>query len=381
MKIDALILTGFLGSGKTSMLNRVLSQSEFSRSAVLVNEFGSVSLDHDMLTFASERVAVMAGGCICCSVREDVEEAVRHLFEQCESGAIPAFDRLIVETSGLADPVPLIHTFKSSPVLSSRLELQGVVATVDALNWTETSKRFPEALKQAALADTIVITKGDLAGESNSIADVAHDIGRVNIWARIISAPAGQLLTDQDVANAFRTSDRRQDDFLRQRDADSIAPGEGADTRVPFRYALRPHVPDSGISSFSMTSEIPLDWTAFGIWLTLLLHRYGDRVLRIKGLLSVSQADGPVMFHAVQHVVYPPVHADHWPSEDHRTRITFIVKDLDLGLLQRSLLAFNGLAPSEAIRFSGSAHHKPVGAGTSVQGHPVRRPSAPAWIK
>jgi G3E family GTPase len=369
MLVKATILTGFLGSGKTTLLNRLLVHPAFSRAAVLVNEFGPVGIDHDLLTYTSERIAVLAGGCICCAVREDIEEAVRHLFELQEAGKIAAFDRLFVETSGLADPVPLVYTFKSSPLLASRLELCGTVATVDALLGNQTLSRFPEAAKQVALADTIVLTKSDLQADVDALVELEAEILRVNPWASVLRA----VLTGHEELDALLVARLMDAAAPPSADLGTGETRERSSAAAPYRHV------NTGISSFSLCWEEPLDWSAFGVWLTLLLHRHGANVLRIKGLLNVVQTDGPVAFHCVQHVVHPPVHMASWPTAEHHSRMTFIVKDLDGELIRRSLGAFNRLANVRATGMP--APHKALGAGSTVGGRPVRRANAPRWMK
>jgi G3E family GTPase len=369
MKLKATILTGFLGSGKTTLLNRLLTLPAFSRAAVLVNEYGPIGIDHDLLTYTSERVAVLAGGCICCSVREDVEEAVRHLFEQEASGRIPSFDRLFVETTGLADPVPLVYTFKSSPLLASRFDLTGVVTTVDAVLGAQTLSRFPEAAKQVALADTILLTKSDLHADADALSALQEDIRRANPWCTVLPVTlTGQGELDERVAARLLDAQEASEQ------AGAIEPVTRDSISLPYR-----HLSDTGIASFSVTWEEPLDWTAFGVWLTILLHRHGADVLRIKGMLNVAQTEGPVAFHCVQHVVHPPLHLASWPTQDRRSRITFIVKNLDAELIRRSLTTFNRLANTRTAGMPSS--YKALGAGSTVRGRPVRRANAPRWIK
>lgn len=361
MKIGATILTGFLGSGKTTLLNRLLSHPAFAKSAVLVNEFGPIGIDHDLLTYTSERVAVVAGGCICCAVREDIEEAVRHLFEQQALGKIEPFEHLFVETSGLADPVPLVYTFKSSPLLSSRIELKRVVTTIDGVLGLETLSRFPEAVRQVALADTIFIAKTDLWPDYSELSTFESQLQNVNPLAAIMpiwSTDEGKL-NDQIVSRLLEE------------------PAE--DYSVTYMPVRQHNLIATGISSFSLSWDESLDWTAFGVWLTMLLHRHGPNVLRIKGLLNIQQSKGPVAFHCIQHVVHPPVHMAEWPTNDKRSRVTFILDGLDADLIRRSLLAFNRLA--NAQHSAGVSTHKALGAGSTIRGRPVRRANAPRWIK
>lgn len=367
---NATILTGFLGSGKTTLLNRLLRHPAFARSAVLVNEFGQVGIDNELLRYSTERVAVLSNGCVCCAVREDVEETVRLLVDQESSGELPAFEHLFMETSGLADPARLIQTFSASPVLRSRFALRGVVATVDAVLGAATLSRFPEAARQVALADRVLLTKTDLLDAGDTVEPLLRQIRAVNPGASA-SVVQADVLSDVQLNGLLGLENPAPRDA-----AENFLRGSASEGR------LRPaHLLDTGISSFSVVLSEALDWTAFGVWLTWLLHRHGASVLRVKGLLRVEQCEGPVAFHCVQHMVYPPQHLERWPDDKRESRLVFIVKDLDCARVERSLRAFNGLAAVVAEEGRDWARHKDIGAGTTVRGRPVRRPSTPRWLR
>ena len=367
---NATILTGFLGSGKTTLLNQILNHPGFPASAVLVNEFGQVGIDNALLRFSTESVAVLANGCICCAVREDIEEAVRLLLDQEKKGEVPPFEHLFVETSGLADPAKLIQTFSSSPVLRSSFALSGVLATVDSTLGAKTLNRFPEAARQVALADTIALTKTDLLEEGTTVDPLLRQIKSANPDVRTTVAQTGAL---SDTLLQYLTG--KEKDPLRD-PAELFLRGSSINGRMNVAHLL-----DTGISSFSLTLSEAVDWTAFGIWLTWLLHRHGASVLRIKGLLKVTQCEGPVVFHAVQHMVYPPEHLERWPDAEQTSQLVFIVKDLDAALIERSLRAFNNLTKVDASYMQEWSRHKNIGAGSTVRGRPVRRPSTPRWIR
>lgn len=361
----ATILTGFLGSGKTTLLNRVLRDPRFSRSAVLVNEFGQIGIDNALLRYSSERIAVIAGGCICCSVREDVEEAVRLLFQQEGEAAIPAFDHLFVETSGLADPAPLIQTFHSSPALRSRVQLTGVVATVDAMLGAETINRFAEAARQVALANLVLITKIDLLAE--------EALARVD--------ELGSAIKSVNPTALSMTVTPHTEEWLDVVASLNDASGREVQPRGYVLASKPAHLLSSGIQSFGVTIEEPIDWTTFGVWLTWLLHVHGPSVLRVKGLVQVQQSSGPVGFHAVQHMVFPPEHFADWPDNRRGSQITFIVKDLDPTLVERSLRAFLRIGSSSQVADEGLTVQRPLGGGGSIRGRPIKRPHAPSWLK
>ena len=331
---DALIpvnvVTGFLGSGKTTLLRRLLASPHLKNVAVMVNEFGEVGLDHHLLSSVTEGVLLLENGCVCCAIRGDLQEALHNLFAQRERGDMPPFDRVVIETSGLADPVPIAYTVLIEPVLQHHFRLGNVITVVDAVNGLSQLDSFPESVKQAAVADRIVITKTDLC-EDPDVADLKARLIALNRASPIYHAAdntAAELLLIDD---AF----------------DSEAKGAEVD-----RWLAGAEVGDDpthhdhthGVSSFCMRFDRPLDWTAFGIWMTMLLNRHGERVLRVKGMLSVIGMDAPVVINGVQHVVHPPTHLERWPDDNRQSRIVFVVRDISRAEIESSLAVFNRLA-------------------------------------
>lgn len=374
-RIPAIVLTGFLGSGKTTLLNRLVRDPRFARTAVLINEFGGVALDHQLVQYSADRMVVLAGGCVCCAMREDIEGALRELFERVEQGLVPAFDRLVIETSGLADPVPLLLTLTTFGIARARLRVPRVVTTVDAVLGSRNLAKFDDSVRQVAAADAVVLTKIDCVQVATT-RELRSEVEAVNPWCRIFEVDS----TTQVGVDAFISAI----DALESETVDRPGiwmPGPSEASRV-FREAHlggeRSTVCDA--RSFSVDFEQPIDWGAFGVWLTLLLHRHGKRILRVKGLINVEGLQGPVAFHAAQHMVHPPEHLENWPTDDRRSRIVFIVLGLQPGPILRSLKAFNGLA-SRLAGETGVSAVKPAGAGGTVAGRPVRRPTAPSWIR
>jgi G3E family GTPase len=301
------IITGFLGSGKTTLLQRLLRSPQLSDAAVLVNEFGEVGLDHHLLQGVTESTLLLGNGCLCCAVRGDLQKALRDLLSRRMRGEVPNFRRVVIETSGLADPAPIAYTLLSEPVLGHHFRLSGIVTTVDAVNAARL-RDFPEAIKQISMADRLVITKLDLADPSST--DIGGDPRR--------------LLTDDiyDRAGRFR---------------------EAAHWSAQEAEPHSAHEHATGIQSFVVSFDRPLDWTAFGVWASMLLHRHGTNVLRLKGLLNVAGVPTPVLINGVQHIVHPPSHLPQWPDADRRSRLIFIVRDLQRARIERSLAAFNRL--------------------------------------
>ena len=335
------VLTGFLGSGKTTLLQRLLRSPRMARSAVLINEFGEVGLDHLLVQQVDESVVLLQSGCICCSIRDDLTSALRGLLSRRDRDEIPAFDRVLIETTGLADPGPILYTLLSEPVIRHHFQLGNVITTVDVVNAGLHLSRNPEGIKQVAAADRLVLTKSDLA-EPEQMAALRDELARLNPSARLWDAAQDPIDVDflLDIMPSEPPGpvrDRLEEEVPRERGwtaGNPAAPG-----------ALGRHT--DSVSSFSLILDRPMDWTAFGIWLSLLLNRHGDDVLRVKGILCVEGTETPVFINGVQHIVHPPQHLERWPTEDHRSRIVFITRGIDHGRLRRSLEAFCKLRVAE----------------------------------
>lgn len=303
-KTPVSLVTGFLGSGKTTLIASLLRRPELGETAVIVNELGEVGIDHHLLRRVDERTVLLSSGCVCCTLRGDLADELRDLLDRRDLGEIPPFRRVVVETTGIADPAPIVGTLVSEPLVKHHYELDGIVATVDAVN----GLRGPEAVKQAAIADTLVVTKVDLADP----AAVEERLRRLNPAAEVVEAAFG----DVDPSRLFGRP---------HRDPRELPPD------------VRAHEDD--IAAFTLVLDEAVDWTAFGIWLTMLLQARGQDVLRVKGLLDVG-GPGPLLLNGVQHVVHPPEHLDAWPDEDRRSRLVVIGRGLDRAAVDASLGAF-----------------------------------------
>jgi G3E family GTPase len=310
------VLTGFLGSGKTTLLNRLLGDARFADTAVIVNELGDVAIDHLLVRRASEDIVVLPGGCICCRASGDLIRALRELHHQRSLGEVGAFRRVVVETTGLADPAPILAALVELPLLAARYSLSGVVTTVDAEHGMATLDAQPEAVKQAALADRLVITKADRA--AGDVAALEERLHALNPGAQIHRAVMGDI----DAALLFDTGLNR--------------PGAAAPDATgwldagAWRHAggaASPH--DPRIASFVWRAEEPLAWEDLEAALETLLDLMGERILRLKGLVNVAGEAGPRAVHAVQHALYPPARLPAWPDADRGTRIVVIGRDLE----------------------------------------------------
>ena len=332
------VVTGFLGSGKTTLLNRLLHSPQLARTAVLVNEFGEVGLDHLLLETLDAETVILQSGCVCCTIRGDLAEAMRALFGRRERGLVPRFDRLAIETTGLADPAPIVATLLAEPVIRHHFRLGNVITTVDAVNGAQHLAENPESVKQVAVADRIVLTKTELAGEVQ-VAELRAALRRLNPTAPMLAAASDPITPDDLMASDVYDPARRSAEVRRWLDEEAHRA-----TAAGRHHRPDPNRHDRDIRAFCLTFAEPLDWTAFGIWLTMLLHAHGARVLRVKGILNVAGLATPVVIHGVQHLIHPPAHLAVWPDPDHRSRIVFIVRGLDQSVIERSLAAFHRLA-------------------------------------
>lgn len=327
------LLTGFLGSGKTTLLNHVLADAAFADTAVIVNEFGDIPIDHALVRKANENVVVLPGGCVCCRVAGDLVNALRELHFQRAADAIPPFRRAVIETTGLADPAPILATLIEMPVVAARYSLAGVVTTVDGEHGARTLDEHPQALKQAAIADRLVITKADLAPAA-ALDALAGRLATLNPGARIERCVLGAV----DPATLF-------DIGLRRSDATTHANGwlnAGAYARAGGDGARH----DASIASFVWTTARPVDWSALADAFEALLDTAGERILRVKGLVNVAGEAGPTAIHAVQHSLYPPAKLADWPDADRTTRIVFIVRGLEEAFVARTLHDFLSTVPA-----------------------------------
>ena len=327
------IITGFLGSGKTTLLQRLLRSPALSKVAVLVNEFGEVGLDHHLLQGVAESTLLLENGCVCCAVRGDLQKALRNLLSQRTRREVPHFRRVVIETSGLADPAPIAYTLLSEAVLRHHFRLSGIITTVDAVNGGSQLAAFAEAVKQVSMADRVIVTKTDLSDQP-SLAALRARLRALNVSAQImesaeIRGEIHRLLTD-DIYDA--EGKLREASHWSAQEIDN----HGA------------HDHTAGVESFAVMFDRPLDWTAFGIWASMLLHSHGADVLRLKGLLNVAGVPTPVLINGVQHIVHPPSHLEQWPDADRRSRLIFIVRGLQRARIERSLAVFNDLVNAPA---------------------------------
>ena len=335
------VITGFLGSGKTTLLRHVLADASYADCAVLINEFGEVGMDHHLIERVDGETVLMQSGCVCCTIRDDLAGAIRSLYERREAGTLPPFRRLIIETTGLADPTPVLATVMSDVVIRHHFRLGNVITTVDAVNGETHLDRQPESVKQAAVGDRLLITKVDIADPTAVLRLEARLAGLNPTALRFRSAnaavPAALLIGEDVFEPASKTAEVRR--WLVEESRHDHATHHHGD---PSRH-------DARIHAFTMTFDGAVDWTVFGIWLTMLLHAHGADVLRVKGILNVGESAPPVVINGVQHLVHPPLHLDRWPDDDRRSRLVFIVRDIAREAIEDSFATFHRALAAEML--------------------------------
>ena len=337
-KIPISVLTGFLGSGKTTVLNGLVRHPDMARALVIVNELGEIGLDHELVERATDDVVLLQSGCLCCSVRSDLIETLQAMRRKAERGEVPAFDRVVIETTGLADPGPILQAFMAEPSVTSHFQLDGVIVTVDAVNAGSTLGRHGEAVRQAAVADRILLTKTDLAPPAQAMA-VEVDLARLNPAVPILRTMPGKTIDPALLFGlALYDPSSKSADVRRWLDWDR-APAHAGHGRP---RAARPVADDASrhdarIRSTSLVFEAPIAGEALDRWLNSLLRFRGPDLLRFKAIVNVAELPGPLVLHGVQHVIHPPVMLKEWPSDDRRTRMVFITHDIDEDALRASL--------------------------------------------
>jgi G3E family GTPase len=335
-RLPVSLITGFLGSGKTTLLNRLLKRPEMANTAVVINEFGDVAIDHLLVERVEGDTMVLRSGCICCTIRSDLEETLRDLAWRRRQKEIPPFDRVLIETTGLADPAPILRLLLNNPLTSHDFRLDAVVTTVDSLNALRQTRENPEAARQVAVADRLLLTKADIAGPRNPALEAR--LRALNGAAPIIPTRFGDVSPDRLFgAGPF--------------DAEGGASKLRAWLGDSLREAAHGH-PHShhaeAIGSFCLWFDAPLDWPIFARWFERVRQARSADLLRVKGILNVIGEAGPVVVHGVHHTFHPPVRLAAWPDQERRSRLVVIGRNLSRAEFEQSWRA----AAADAARAS-----------------------------
>jgi len=323
--IPVTMLTGFLGSGKSTLLSQILMDPAFSNAAVIVNEFGEIGLDDFLVTHSEEQTVEMTTGCLCCTIRGDITETLIDLHEKSEAGKINNFDRVIIETTGLADPAPVIHTLVSEPRIFKRYMLGGVVCTVDMVNGLSTLSKHEECQKQVAVADRIVFMKSDIEIDKAAVHDLNQQVQHLNPTAVKQDRHADIF----DLDKLFNTTlyDPKTKTYEVERWLNEAALSVKHHGHNHSHHHDHDH--SDGIETFSITFDEPVATSAFLLAMQLLISNQGPDLLRIKGIVCLQESqEKPVIIHGVQHVFHEPLELDEWPGDDHRTRLVFITRNI-----------------------------------------------------
>ncbi len=359
-RIPVTVLTGFLGSGKTTLLNKLLRRPELADTAVIINEFGEIGLDHLLVEKSDdEGMVTLNSGCLCCTVRGDLVRTMSELFLKRSRGEVSQFKRMVVETTGLADPAPILHTLMTDPLLASRYRLDGVVTTVDGVNGASTLDNHEEAIKQAAVADRLLLTKVDIA-DAPKLAELKHRLQHLNPGAEAISITDGEIDPNAILNAGLYNPDTKSADVKRwlheeayEGSHDHGHDHHGTTTRPRHDHGhghehghgeQDPHNVnrhDDRIKSFCMTFDEPMSWSTVAAAFDALVTYRGPDLLRMKGILNVKDTDKPVVIHGVQHVFHPPATLDAWPEgDDRKSRVVFITRDIAESTIRKVFASF-----------------------------------------
>jgi G3E family GTPase len=316
------VLTGFLGSGKTTLLNRLLRDPALARTAVIVNEFGEIGLDHLMLESLDGETVVMAAGCLCCTIRDDLAVTLVSLHHRRESGAVPPYDRIIIETTGLADPAPIAHLLLTHPDVIEHHSLSGLVSTLDGQLGLTQLADTPECVKQIAMADSVVLSKTDMPGTETEALRAA---------VQAFNPGVAVVLANEATSDIITTLGRPET-------MDLVALTADESHGHHHHHDINGH--DAGIQAVPLVIEEPQDWMSLSMWLSFIITTHGEHLLRLKGVINVAGEPGPIVINGVRHVFHEPVHLPAWPDDDQRTRLVFILKDLEPAVILDSWREF-----------------------------------------
>lgn len=337
--IPLTVLTGFLGAGKTSLLNRLVRDPALAGTAVIINEFGEIGLDHLLVKSVDDNIVLLQSGCLCCTLRGDLVAALEGLLRDLDNGRV-TFHRVVLETTGLADPAPLLQTAMSHPYLVMRYRLDGVVTLVDAINGGATLDAHMESVKQVAVADRLVLTKSDLANAPAQCAAMTELLTRLktlNPAAPVLDAAKGEATPDRLFDCGLYDPTRKIPEVSRWLADEAYATAQHDHDH--HHHDVNRH--DDRIRAFTFATDTPIPAASFEMFIDLIRSLHGPKLLRLKGIVKIAEfPDEPLVIHGVQHVMHPPVRLEGWPDADRRTRIVVIARELAPEAVTRLFDAF-----------------------------------------
>jgi G3E family GTPase len=352
-RIPISIVTGFLGSGKTTVLMRLLAHTRMSRTAVLVNEFGEIGIDDVLLSQVSANVVLLESGCICCTIGDDLSARLLELLAQREAHLMPPFERVIVETTGLADPAPLLQNFMAEPLVAAPLRMAAVITTVDAVNGARQLDEHVESVKQAAVADRLLVTKTDLV-EPGAPAALVGRLQQLNPSAALHQIARGEIEPDLILDAGLWNAQAQRIDIERWLNVRALTDGPSTRHGAALHASHSSSIPsrhEEAIDTFTIRWEGPVRFDEFSDVIEKLVSRHGEGVLRIKGILDV-QDSGPVVVQGVQSAFYPPIRLASWPAgADRASTLVFITRNISRELIESEFPLF---APKRYTRGVGS---------------------------
>ena len=319
-QIPVTVITGFLGSGKTTLLSSILKKKEMQKTAVIINEFGEIGLDHALIEHTDENIVELQSGCICCTIQGDLNKTLIDLFDKMMNGKVSSFNRILIETTGLANPVPIIHTLMSSIELIRIYSLDGVITVVDSVNGEKTLDLHEESLKQLALAEKIILSKTDIV-DKDEIKSLVYRIKEINPVSQIIFSKFGNIPLEEIFGlGAY-------DPYKKSADVKNwLAAEKYKDKKHHHHHDINRH--NENIRAFSMMSENPVNMIAFSFFRDMITAALGANLLRMKGIVNIAGEERPAVIHGVQHIFHPVQWLETWPDNDRRTKLVFITQNI-----------------------------------------------------
>ena len=319
-QIPVTVITGFLGSGKTTLLSSILKKKEMQKTAVIINEFGEIGLDHALIEHTDENIVELQSGCICCTIQGDLNKTLIDLFDKMMNGKVSSFNRVLIETTGLANPVPIIHTLMSSIELIRIYSLDGVITVVDSINGEKTLDLHEESLKQLALAEKIILSKTDII-DKDEIKSLIYRIKEINPVSQIVLSKFGNIPLEEIFGLGAYDPYKKSADVKKW-----LAAEKYKDKKHHHNHDVNRH--NENIRAFSMMSENPVNMIAFSFFRDMITAALGANLLRMKGIINIAGEERPAVIHGVQHIFHPVQWLETWPDNDRRTKLVFITQNI-----------------------------------------------------